>query len=208
VPESIRSSAGGSVKQYAILSALMVALLSGAASADTITFSTAAGGAFTGPTVEGDFSYALFGGGLFVDLLNGNPSLEMEGFIPTNGGTLQIVRNDVAGGLFTFDEADVQQFNFGAVPVVFEGYLGGALQASDSLLTSASSLTHTTLASSNLSGVAIDELRILLDASSSPSAWEGVDNVDLTPVPEPGTLVLVGAGLVALQLRERTRRRA
>ena len=195
------------MRQLSIALTLMVALLSSAASADTITFSNESAGAFVGPSAEGDFSYTLFGGGLFVDALNGNPGEEMEGSIPADGGTLQIVRNDVVNGLFTFDQASVVQWSFGAVPVVFEGYLGGALQASDSLLTSATSLTHTTLASTNLSGVMIDELRVILDASSSSPAWEGVDSIVVTPVPEPSTLALVGAGLIALQLRERSRRR-
>lgn len=195
------------MKQLAIALTLVVAVLSNAASADTITFGNESAGAFFGPSAEGNFSYSLFGGGLFVDALSGNPGEQMEGSIPADGGTLQIVRNDVVNGLFTFDQASVVQWSFGAVSVVFEGYLGGALQASDSLLTSATSLTHTTLASANLSGVMIDELRVILDASSSSSAWEGVDNIVVTPVPEPSTLALVGAGLIALQLRERSRKR-
>lgn len=190
-------------KHLAIAFLLVAALLSSAASADTITFGTTAPGLFAGPAVEGDFRIELFNGSLFVDSVNGNPGHEMEGGVATGGGTLRIVRDDLVGGLFTFDEADVQQFGYGAVPVVIEGYLGGALQATDSLVTSATSLVHLTLASTNLSGVAIDELRIVLDASSAPFAWEGVDNVDLTSVPEPTSAALLAVGLIAIKLRSR-----
>jgi len=186
----------------------MAAVLPGVASASTITFSSATPDAlFLGPTVEGDFSYELFSGGLYVDGSNGNPGAEIEGGTAAAGGTLKIVRDDVVDGLFTFDQADVQQFNFGAVSIVLQGYLGGVLQGTDSLLTSSVSLVHTTSLSSNLNGVSIDELRVFLDASSGPFAWEGIDNIVVTSVPEPTTIVLVAAGLVALNLRERNRRR-
>ena len=149
--------------------------------------------------------YLLFSGGLYLDATNGDPSEEMEGSIADEGGTLRIVRDDVAGGLFRFDQGTVVQWNFGAVPVVVQGYQGGALQGTDSLLTSSTSLVHTTLASANLNGLAIDELRVILDASSTSIAWEGIDNIVLTSVPEPSGFVLVGAGLFAMHSRRRIR---
>jgi hypothetical protein len=186
----------------------MAVVLPGAASADIITFSTGTPGVYSGPTVEGDYSYGVFSGGLFLDGTNGDPGAEMQGLIASNGGALQLVRDDIVGGLFTFDQASVEQWNFGAVPVVIEGYLGGALQGTDSLMTSSTSLVHTTLASVNLNGVVIDELRVFLDASSAgPGGWEGIDNIVLTSVPEPTSIVLVAAGLIVLNLRERSRRR-
>jgi len=127
------------VKQLVISLALVAAVLPGAASADTITFSTGTPGSFTGPAVE--------------------------------------------------------------------GYLGGVLQGTDSLVTSSTNLVHTTLASVNLNGVTIDELRVILDASSASPSWEGTDNIVVTRVPEPTSIVLVAAGLVALHSRRRIRRR-
>jgi hypothetical protein len=196
------------LKCLAVALALIAAVLPGTASADIITFSTGAPYAlFFGPTVEGNFSYELFSGGLFIDGDNGNPGAEIEGGTAAAGGTLKLVRDDVVDGLFTFDQADVQQFNFGAVPVGVEGYLGGVLQGTDSLITSSVSLVHTTLASSNLNGLSIDELRVILDASNAPASWEGVDNIVVSRVPEPNSIVLLGAGLglIALYLRRRSR---
>jgi hypothetical protein len=182
---------------------LATALLASAAAADTITFSTASPGVFAGSAIEGDFRYELFSGGLFIDAANGNPGNEVEGGIAGGGGVLRIVRDDVVGGLFTFDGAHVVQFSFGAVPIVIEGYLGGALQASDSLVTSAANLAHLSLASVNLNGVTIDELRVVLNATSAPFAWEGVDNVGVTVIPEPGTALLLLTGLIALRAGRR-----
>jgi len=185
----------------------MAALCPGSATADTITFSTGIPGVFTGPAFEGDFSYSLLSGGLFIDSSNGNPGEEIEGLIADGGGTLQVLRDDILSGLFTFDQVDLQQVNSGAVLIVFEGYLGGALQGTDSLVTSAVSLVHITVASSNLNGVSIDELRVILDASSGPFRWEGIDNVVLTSVPEPSNLVLIGLGVIPLHSLRRLRPR-
>jgi len=185
---------------------LVCAVIPCTASADTITFSTTPGGLFTGPFVEGDFSFALFSGGLFLDPASGDPDGVMQGGIVANGGTLQIVRDDVVGGLFTFDQASVHQFNFGVVPVVFEGYLGGVLQASDSIVTVGANLVFSTSASTNLSGVAIDELRVILDASSASTSYEGTDNIVLSKLPEPSTMLLVAAGLIGLSTRARLRK--
>ncbi len=194
------------MKQFAI-AFLLAALLPSAASADTITFSTAIGGLFSGPVVEGDFSFTLFSGGLFLDPVNGDPDGVMQGGIAADGGTLQLIRVDVVGGLFTFDQASVHQFNFGAVPVAFEGYLGGALQATDSLVTSASNLAFTTIGSTNLTGVAIDELRVILDASNATTSYEGVDNIVVSKVPEPSSMLLIAAGLIGLSSRAQIRKR-
>jgi len=189
--------------------ALLAAVLPGTAAADTITFSAAAPDAlFLGPTVEGDFSYELFSGGLYIDGSNGNPGAEIEGGTAAAGGTLKIVRDDVVDGLFTFDQADVQQFNFGAVSVVLEGYMGGALQGTDSLVSSSVSLVHTTLAGSNLNGVPIDELRVILNATNAPFAWEGIDNIVVSSVPEPSSIVLLGGGLGLVGLHSRRRNRS
>jgi hypothetical protein len=51
------------------------------------------------------------------------------------------------------------------------------------------------------------ELRVILDASSASPSWEGTDNIVVTHVPEPTSIVLVAAGLVALHSRRRIRRR-
>lgn len=171
------------MKQFLAAVFLIASVVPGIVVADTITFSTAIGGIFSGPTVEGDYRYVLFSGGSFIDAVNGDPDEVMQGLIAAEGGTFRIVLD--AGGQFTFDQATVQQFSFGAVPVAFEGYLGGVLQATDLLLTSSTNLDYTTLSSVNLNGVTIDELRVILDASSAAVAYEGVDNIVVNEVPNP-----------------------
>ena len=69
---------------------------------------------FTGPigtpvasTAEGVYTYSTFSGGLFRDTQGNGDSFNMEGCSVCGGGVLKVVRNDVAGGLFKFNGADV-----------------------------------------------------------------------------------------------------
>lgn len=172
--------------------------LSTLAQADVITFGPGEIGDPVEPTVEGAFIYSTLSGGLFRDTEGNGDGFNMEG-LSGAGGVLKVVRNDVPGGAFTFNGADVAfQFEV-SFDIVFEGYLLGVLQASDAFAPNLTS-TYTTFASSNLAGVAIDELRVNLVAP--PSTASVVDNIIVTPsridaVPEPASLALF-AGMVGL----------
>lgn len=176
----------------------------GAANASVITFGPGSIGSPVGSTVEGNYTYDTYGGALFRDTQGNGDLFNMEGLSGT-GGVLSIVRTDGAGVLFTFDGADIGwQFNR-ADTIYFEGFLGGLSQGSDSFLTTADSL-YSTIVSSILSGLVIDELRITMNAPSGTASI--LDNVILSEksaVPAPAALGFLGFGLAGLGVIRRKR---
>lgn len=175
------------------------------AQAATISFSTCTHGTQSGATDEGMFTYTTSSGSLFCDD-NGNPNQDMEG-LDGVGGILSIVRNDLAGGLFTFDTADIQSERGlavnGPIDVTFEGLLNGIVQASDTFTTDSNWTSHV---ARNLDGILIDELQITLPAPTG-AAGE-VDNIVLTPtessaVPEPSSVLVIATAFGALLLFRR-----
>jgi hypothetical protein len=122
------------VAPLALVFGLAASLIPSTARADVITFDNVPNGLFGpgNPTVEGNFRYDAFSGGLFGERnAFGNPPPEVEGAVATNGGILTVVRNDMLGGLFTFDRADIVSHFRSGQPVTFAGYLNGVLQATD-----------------------------------------------------------------------------
>ena len=189
-------------KQFVLL---MFALMIPAASQAAIITFTGPIGTPVASTAEGVYTYSTFSGGLFRDSQGNGDSFNMEGCSSCGGGVLRVVRNDVAGGLFTFNGADVAfQFNTVA-PITFRGYLSSVLVGTDIFNTALGSV-YTSHLSNLLSGVAIDELRVQLNATSNSATV--VDNINVTAsaIPEPATLALVGLALAGLAFRRRTKR--
>jgi hypothetical protein len=196
----------------ALLAAFVLALFSGAAHADTITFDTATVGTFTGPVTENGYTYSTLAGGLFVTS-SGNPGNDMEGANGTNGGILDI--KSATSANFTFAGLDFSAFGDpkGSEFLFVEGFRNGAITAFDTYLLGNSStvpFNWVTENAFNLAGVTIDELQISLGADIADTNTANIDNVVLnaavTPIPEPSSFVLVGTGvlggvLVALRRR-------
>ena len=176
------------VSATVVLASLFLSL---SARAGVITFAGANGTILPGnPQTEGDYTYEALSGGLFRSDSRGNPAPGLEGRSDLDGGLASFKRTD--DGLFTFDQVDIAQSGFGeARAVVFEGFLGGVSQGSDSLQTAIGTNFFLTRSSVNLAGLAIDELQVELDGQLTPNAWEAMDNLVLSAsVPEPSSLVL------------------
>ena len=191
-------------RYMAIAATAAASALAPPALANEITFETAPlGGGFTGPVTEDGFTYSTLSGGLFVNDF-GNPGRDMEGQESVGGGVLKIAR--AGGGNFTFDDVDFSAFDTsgtGTQTLKVEGFLGASAVATDQYTladTSSAPFTNwTTEATSALAGKTFSELDIALNAGESPTVFrENIDNVVLAPIPEPTSLALLAAGILAL----------
>lgn len=171
-----------------------LALFMGVAPAQVVTFEDFAppGGLVninpTMPYIEAGFQFlpangssAVFDSAAMATML-GNPS-DWFGF--AGGNTITLTR--LSGPPFSLTSllggpSSIAQGNPVSLMIVGNVFGGGTLNADFPNLTTATSLN---LNWTNLSSVAITST---LDA--------GIDNVNFTPVPEPASLMLVGAGLL------------
>jgi hypothetical protein len=103
---------------------------------------------------------------------------------------------DFIGAYFTGWASDDDYAPYTSTSITVEGYNGGSFVGSVSMPLSAD--RYDWLAA-NLRGV--DELRFRNDGVDA--RWWLVDDLTYEPVPEPGTLALLGGGLAGLFLRRR-----
>jgi hypothetical protein len=183
-----------------LVSLVALVLLAPFASAATITFTgpsaiLSAGDAFT---VENGFAYGATTDVLFRDGGSGNPAPGIIGNPSADFTHILTIIRDGGNPLFNFDSLNVYQKDLGATQIVVTGKLSNAVVATDTFTTSSTNFSYTSANALNLAGQTIDRLDIdLRGFVDTLSRFEGVDNVVVTPVPEPASLALLVIGSLA-----------
>ena len=106
---------------------------------------------------------------------------------------------NIAGDSFTLISLDMGSFTL--LPVGFDGYLSGILQASDSFTNTIGSGTHQKFTAVNLSGVTVDEIRFTMDQSTGANPAIGA--FEVFSIPEPSSALLLGLAATLLAARRR-----
>lgn len=212
------------MRAFKTLLAAAALLMAVPASATTITFDTApVGSGFTGPIHENGFVYQQTYGFLYVNTkgISGN---DMEAQAGTWGGAMVLYRQN--GGTFIFNSIDFAAFELGptntqAISLVGVTKGGAMFQEYYSLPTTnirTPTYTNWTTEFATMGGLAGLELKslaiVLFAYTGEVPCYTAIDNVVLTPpnsntgVPEPASLALVAAGLMAFGWRRRARKAA
>jgi len=131
----------------------------------------------------------------FVAKVYGNPVPDIF-YAPSGLGFAGAIAMTMTNsGDFTFSSVDISSNGGTSTAVFFEGRLNGNLEFFDTITVNSTS-SFITLTNPD-PAVIIDSLSISLPPNSGVSSVN-VDNIVLNSVPEPGTWILMGVGLLVL----------
>jgi len=179
---------------------MMIALLvfASVSMADTIDFDSFALGAFAGGNEDG-YTISATNGRVWNGF--GFPTRSVGTFDANQTATFTIT----GPSLFNFNGFDLVRPDFtpSGNPVTARGYVGAVLVAQDVFAIPGVVSTPTAYGAINLAGIGID--RLVLSTTSSSASTTLIDNVDVDPVPEPGTYTMFGLALAGYAIYRRRR---
>ncbi len=180
------------------------------ASPVTIGFDGLSSGVFPSPHIENGFSSSLFAGALFVSILISIPEIRLRISVPMlvlvvpSKSSVRFLENALP--FVGLDLAEFDGSDRGINSTTVEGWLNGGFVGMETFTPNQDNSYSSAMAMGALSGAILDEVRINVGFTFQGEARSHgrVDNIVLDkmiapqPIPEPGTILLMGTGLAGL----------